>query len=255
MKNGCNIRSVNIEPCPPKDRLGTRISFSRGICNSKNGNPRGVEGKVGGVGRRYLWSVTAEWWAWRPLYQPDISVRSHCPEPAGQSHWDGGWLFLAMIPATNYGGSRWPFCRWVITEREGLRAGVPAARTCLFPRLTLPGTWSPSRLPRLVNWEQRSGALAVSCHLEASRAMCWWWWWWGLLWLLGAFFLCAKYKHMHNQSICKHWGRRYRVVFKVLGSTVGLSSNPVVLSIPCGFGQVTQSLCGSVSQLEKWGWK
>lgn len=65
---------------------------------------------------------------------------------------------------------------------------------------------------------------------------------WGL-------FLCVP-----NISICTtRVSANTEAVFKVLGSTVGLSSNPVVLGIPCGFGQVTQSLCGSVSQLEKWG--
>lgn len=61
MTNGCNVRNVNIEPHPPKDRPGTRVSFYRCICNSRKGNHQW------GVGREPS-GRSAEQWAWCPLH-------------------------------------------------------------------------------------------------------------------------------------------------------------------------------------------
>lgn len=113
MTNGCNVRNVNVEPHPPKDRPGTRVSFSRCICNSRNRNPQW------GVGRepsgRSLLSSGLGALCISLICQPPPSAQRR----QGSLTRAGGQPFQTMIPVTNDGSGCWPFSTWVIMEREG----------------------------------------------------------------------------------------------------------------------------------------
>ena len=107
-----------------------------------------------------------------------------------------------------------------------------------------------------MNWGQRSGALGIPCPLGVSRAVCRW----GssslapgclLLFVPNVSMCTSEYLQTSVDSGCYHHGGD-ALQPKGLGSTVGLSSYPVALSVLYDLGQATQLLWASIPRFESW---